>query len=198
MSDDSFASRWSRRKQAVKDEELEEVPVVEELAVEPEKTEAEILAEFNLKDPDEMEAGDDFSAFMNSAIPQRLRNRALRKLWLSNPALANLDELLEYGEDFSNKGGVIEDIVTAYKVGQGFVEKLAGEDEKETDSAGVPAEGDSEDDGGSGEVEDAAPIRNVRTPDEIRTKSPLPTESKPIVTADAVPETPKKRMRFKF
>lgn len=85
MTDDSFASRWSRRKQAVKDEavEIAPEPEVEELPEEPEKSDAEVLEEFNLKDPDEMEAGDDFSAFMNSAIPERLRNRALRKLWLS-------------------------------------------------------------------------------------------------------------------
>ena len=203
MTGDSFASRWSRRKQAVKDEELAVEPVVEDEQEEepPEQTEAEVLAEFNLKDPDEMQAGDDFSAFMNSAIPQRLRNRALRKLWLSNPALANLDELLDYGEDFTNKGGVVEDIVTAYKVGKGFVDRLAGDDETEVDSTDISTEADSEVSGGPEEIEDAAPIKNVRIPDEARAKSPLPVESKPIVTIEAShksPETPRKRMRFKF
>jgi len=200
VTEDSFASRWSRRKQAVKDEVLEEedAPVVEEVPEEPEKTEAEILTEFNLKDPDEMDAGDDFSVFMNSAIPERLRNRALRKLWLSNPVLANLDELLDYGEDFTSKAGVVEEIVTAYKVGRGFVDKLAGDDEKEVDLSDIPAEDDSGDSEGSGEIEKAGPIKNVRMPDEIRTKSPQPTESKTIVTTDATPEPPRKRMRFKF
>lgn len=203
MTNDSIASRWSRRKQAVKDEalEVEKEPVVEDLQEEPEKTEAEILAEFDLKDPDEMEAGDDFSAFMNSAIPQRLRNRALRKLWLSNPALANLDELLDYGEDFTNKGGVVEDIVTAYKVGKGFVDRLAGDDEIATDSTDIPAEDDSEEIDGAAENEGAAPIQNVRIPDEALAKSPLPTENKPVVTIEAShisPEPPRKRMQFKF
>lgn len=203
MTNDSFASRWSRRKQSVKDEalEAEQEAVIEELPEESEKTEAEILAEFNLKDPDEMEAGDDFSAFMNSAIPQRLRNRALRKLWLSNPALANLDELLDYGEDFTNKGGVVEDIVTAYKVGKGFVDKLAGDDEIEVDSTDISTEDDSEKSDGPAEIEDVAPIQNVRIPDEARAKSPLPVESKPVVTTEAShrsPETPRKRMRFEF
>lgn len=200
MTDDSFASRWSRRKQAVKDEVLEVAPEpeVEELPEEPEKTEAEVLAEFNLKDPDEMEAGDDFSAFMNSAIPERLRNRALRKLWLSNPVLANLDELLDYGEDFTNKAGVVEEIVTAYKVGKGFVDKLVGDDEDEIDLADISEEDDSSDSEGSGEAKTSAPVSNVRIPDEVRTKTPQLTESRPIVTTDALPETPRKRMRFKF
>ena len=200
MSDDSFASRWSRRKQAVKDEALEVAPEpeVEELPEEPEKSDTEILEEFNLKDPDEMEAGDDFSAFMNSAIPERLRNRALRKLWLSNPVLANLDELLDYGEDFTNKGAAVEEIVTAYKVGKGFVDKLVGDDEKEIDLADIPAEDDSSDSDETVETGTSAPASNVRIPDEVRTKTPQPTESKPIVTTDALPETPRKRMRFKF
>lgn len=203
MTNDSFASRWSRRKQSVKDEalEAEQEAVVEELPEESEKTEAEILAEFNLKDPDEMEAGDDFSAFMNSAIPQRLRNRALRKLWLSNPVLANLDELLDYGEDFTNKGGVVEDIVTAYKVGKGFVDRLAGDDEIEVESTDISTEDDSEKSDGPAEIEGAAPIQNVRIPEEARAKSPLPTENKPVVTTDASQkslETPRKRMRFKY
>jgi hypothetical protein len=203
MTDDSFASRWSRRKQAVKDEELSEEAeaVAEEVPKEPEQTEAEVLAEFNLKDPDEMQAGDDFSAFMNSAIPQRLRNRALRKLWLSNPALANLDELLDYGEDFTNKGGVVEDIVTAYKVGKGFVDKLAGDGAAEAESIGASPEDDSGEGGDPAETDVAAPVENVRKPEDVRVQAPLPVESKLVVTAEIAPkaaETPRKRMRFTF
>lgn len=209
MTDEPFASRWSRRKQAVKEESFEadsevvaeEALQEEEIPQEPEKTEAEILAEFNLRDPDEMEAGDDFSAFMNSAIPQRLRNRALRKLWLSNPALANLDQLLDYGDDFTIKGGIVEEIVTAYKVGKGFVDRLADDDEITTESSDVTAETDSEEIGDSAELEDVAPVQNVRIPNEARAKSPLPSESKPVVmteTSQKLPETPRRRMRFEF
>ena len=37
--------------------------------------------------------GDDFSGFMARNVPDHLRRRALRKLWVSNPVLANLDGL---------------------------------------------------------------------------------------------------------
>jgi len=203
MTGDSFASRWSRRKQAVKDEELAEEPVAEDEQEEepPEQTEAEVLVEFNLKDPDEMQAGDDFSAFMNSAIPQRLRNRALRKLWLSNPALANLDELLDYGEDFTNKGGLVEDVVTAYKVGKGFVDKLVAEDEIADKSTGVLPEDDLSDGDNPAEIDVAAPIENVRKPEDVQVQAPLPIESKPMVIAEdslKTAEIPRKRMRFTF
>lgn len=204
MNDDSsFASRWSRRKQAVKDEVSEdEQDIVEEIVEEePEKTDEEILTEFNLKDPDQMEAGDDFSKFMNEAIPQRLRNRALRKLWLSNPALANLDNLLEYGEDFTDKGAAVEEIVTAYKVGKGFINDLI-EDEEDKSESYDDWDGQSSDQVEKPqEIESAEPINSVRAPAEVRVKAPLPVETDlGIVTEKRIEaaKTRKRRMNFKF
>ena len=85
------------------------------------QTDEKILEELGLQDPDTLQAGDDFSAFMAKAVPTRLRNRALRKLWLSNPALANLDALLDYGEDFTTNADAVEVIQTSYQVGKGLL-----------------------------------------------------------------------------
>jgi hypothetical protein len=88
------ASFWDRRRAAVRAEEeaslhaADEKVHAEEQAVLAEKTDAELLAEFDLPDPDTLKAGDDFTAFMARAIPEHLRRRALRKLWVSNPVLA--------------------------------------------------------------------------------------------------------------
>ncbi len=118
---------WSRRKQAVDAEansDLEKLSTVEEKkaieAIEA-QTDEEILEDLGLQDPDTLQAGDDFSAFMAKAVPTRLRNRALRKLWLSNPALANLDALLDYGEDFTTNADAVEVIQTTYQVGKGLL-----------------------------------------------------------------------------
>jgi hypothetical protein len=118
---------WSRRKQAVDAEansDLEKLSAVEEKkaieAIEA-QTDEEILEDLGLQDPDTLQAGDDFSAFMAKAVPTRLRNRALRKLWLSNPALANLDALLDYGEDFTTNADAVEVIQTTYQVGKGLL-----------------------------------------------------------------------------
>ncbi|MEH6727162.1 MAG: DUF3306 domain-containing protein, partial [Hyphomicrobiales bacterium] len=76
--------------------------------------------------------GDDFTAFMKTVVPARIRNRALRKLWLSNPALANVDMLVDYGDDFTDAATVIPGMTTAYQVGKGIVrkiEELVGDDE---------------------------------------------------------------------
>ena len=121
---------WSRRKAGVETEEKIAVQVkdAEETAVlqaeQAEKTDEELLLELDLPNPDEMKMGDDFSAFMSKAVPDRLRRRALRRLWLANPALANLDGLLDYGEDFTDSATVIENMQTAYQVGKGMTEHV--------------------------------------------------------------------------
>lgn len=132
---------WSRRKAAVQAEAQAEIVAAEEqaLAVQQaeieEKTDAEILAEFNLPDPDQLQAGDDVSGFMAKAVPDRLRRRALRRLWRLNPVLANVDGLVDYGEDYTDATCVIENIQTAYQVGKGMlahVEALAADEAEDS------------------------------------------------------------------
>ena len=121
---------WSRRKAGVETEEkialrdkyAEETAVLQ--AEQAEKTDEELLLELDLPNPDEMKMGDDFSAFMSKTVPDRLRRRALRCLWLANPALANLDGLIDYGEDFTDSATVIENMQTAYQVGKGMTEHV--------------------------------------------------------------------------
>lgn len=130
---------WSRRKAAVQAEAKAEVIAAEDQAIAAqqaelqEKSDAEILAEFNLPDPDSLQAGDDVSGFMAKAVPDRLRRRALRRLWRLNPILANVDGLVDYGEDYTDAACVIENIPTAYQVGKGMlahIEALAAQAEE--------------------------------------------------------------------
>ncbi|MEX0306854.1 MAG: DUF3306 domain-containing protein [Ruegeria sp.] len=129
---------WSRRKAAVQAETDAELAADEANAIAAqqaeleEKTDAEILAELDLPDPDQLQEGDDVSGFMAKAVPDRLRRRALRRLWRLNPVLANVDGLVDYGEDYTDASCVIENIQTAYQVGKGMlahIEVLAAEAE---------------------------------------------------------------------
>ena len=94
---------WSRRKAAVAAQEAKETRDAEECArvetaAELEaKADAEILEELGLPDPTTLEPGDDFAAYLKDAVPDRIKKIALRKLWTSNPILANVDGLLDYG-----------------------------------------------------------------------------------------------------
>ncbi len=127
---------WSRRKAAVLAEAEAErqaqaaAVVAQERAALEEKSDAEILAELGLQEPESMQEGDDFSAFMRAQVPERLRKRALRMLWRSNPVLANVDNLVDYGEDFAAEGILGEVVQTIYQVGKGIlVEPDVAEDE---------------------------------------------------------------------
>ena len=92
-----FAGRWSRLKQEARksppplEKEPEPAPHAGAEVASDEPTDEEILESLGLPDPDTLKRGDDFSAFMSKAVPARLRSRALRKLWISDPVLANLD-----------------------------------------------------------------------------------------------------------
>ena len=124
--DDNLFSRWSRRKRRVAEEELAQPPAeVEptEPVKEPETPEAEaaLLERLNLPSPESLKAGDDFSAFMKTGVPEFLRKRALRVLWRSNPVLANLDGLNDYDDDFRSPELTQKVLATAYKVGRGLL-----------------------------------------------------------------------------
>jgi hypothetical protein len=121
---------WSRRKAKVEAEAEAEERKVEENQVRAtqaeleEKTDAEVLAELGLPDPDSLEPGQDIAGFMHKAVPERLRQRALRRLWKLNPVLANLDGLNDYDGDFTNAATDAPGVATAYKVGKGLMKHI--------------------------------------------------------------------------
>ena len=138
MSEDDIFARWSRRKRAVAAEEAPKSEPVPE--PQDELSEPELLEQLGLPDPDTLQEGDDFAAFMRDNVPQFLRKRALKRLWLSNPALANLDGLVDYGEDFTDAAMVPEVLETAYKVGKGIWHDLVEAEEPEGDEEIVETE----------------------------------------------------------
>lgn len=134
---DGFLSRWSRRKQSAAAEPDDPDSVPEDVSADAEEaaladtqadeelSDAEILEKYDLRDPDELGPGDDFSGFMRAAIPEHLRRRALRTLWRSNPVLANLDGLNDYDGDWTGGSVPAGQLKTAYRVGMGFVRNVA-------------------------------------------------------------------------
>ncbi len=196
---------WTRRKAEVRAEAKAADAVREaerqetELKSLEEKPDEEILAELELPDPDTMNSGDDFGAFMTKAVPDRIRRRALRRLWLSDPLLANVDGLVEYGEDFTDAATVVENLQTVYQVGKGMlrhtseqsdadIENIALDDDEDriaeanAQNAGLKlaAEEDGWQDDGIGVCEDS-------NPDECKPED----DAQP----DVLPKAP--RMRFR-
>ena len=150
-----------------------------------EKSDSEILEELGVPEPDTLKAGDDFSAFMTKAVPDRIRRRALRLLWRTNPVLANLDELVDYGEDFTDGAMVVENLQTTYQVGKGMlahIEKLAADAEAEALAA---QNDDASDDLEDREVlasldeQDAEPSQSIEEPVAEFDELEEPTQSRP-------------------
>lgn len=125
---------WSRRRAAVQAEEAaisaaeaEAVAAAEaeQLRIAQEaRDDADILAEFDLTDPDDLVMGQDIAGFMKAAVPERLRLRAMRRLWRINPVLANLDQLVDHGEDYTNAATVVPGMKTTYQVGKGLLKHV--------------------------------------------------------------------------
>lgn len=134
MSDDGsddggFVRRWSRLKRATgekaetPDLDLEAAAVGGDLALDetPDDGQSdeelkEIAAE-DLPDIDSLQADSDFTPFMQAGVPEKIKNLALRKLWRSDPILANVDGLNDYDDDFK----------AAMEIGTAFIEKARAE-----------------------------------------------------------------------
>ena len=136
---------WQRRKAQVQKEQLAEQQAVEaqlarqEEARLAEKTDEELLADAGLPEPEVLDSPERVREFLQSALPQRLKTRALRRLWQLNPIFAQLDGLVDYGEDFTDSARVIENMQTAYVVGKGMLTRFdaALADADDTGLAGV-------------------------------------------------------------
>ena len=210
---------WSRRKSAVKEEIEEERRQAEikraselqdELDV---KTDEEVLKELSLPDPDTLEPGDDFKVFMKGVVPERLRRRALKKLWLSNPLLANVDGLVDYGEDFTDAAVGAGFVETTYQVGKGMlkhIEELARkEQEKQNDK--LPEVADDELLAEASRENEEAENVEVSEDPSINDRSELPLESNAQISDQEIIESseasvfieeeqviPVRRQRMKF
>lgn len=161
-----FLKRWSRLKlEEAERRPAPQAPPVEEAPVEevPEVIEAEAPAEVesaeaseaepsepfdpaDLPDIDSLGKDSDYTGFLKEGVPAKLRHLALQKLFRSDPALAVLDGLNDYDEDFT-LATVAEKIVANYKPGRDYVD---AEDEGGGDEGGDIEDSDIE----SGDVED--------------------------------------------
>ncbi|NDW53850.1 DUF3306 domain-containing protein [Aliiroseovarius sp. PrR006] len=193
---------WARRKAAVLAEEQEAARLVEAEAQEvrdaelAERTDEDILAELDLPDPDTLVEGDDFKVFLSDAVPARIRTRALRRLWRLNPVLANVDGLVDYGEDFTDAACVVENLQTAYQVGKGMTEHVL-ELARRAEEAGAKADNtDTVEEDPAPEMQETeveVPVLLAETTEVA--PAPLPTFDTP---EDPDAFVPSRRMRFAF
>jgi hypothetical protein len=123
-------SRWSQRKLAARRGDAVDEPVAEAPRVEPpaaaQPAEPAVEPEVPvLPSIDTLDAQSDYTVFLAKNVPEALRRAALRKLWASDPVLANLDGLNDYDEDYHLVDTTITAAQTAYQAGRGYIEEAA-------------------------------------------------------------------------
>ena len=203
---------WSRRRAAVaaeeqsqKQAEARKAELVETDAARaelPELSDEQLLEKLELPDPDTLKPGDDFTAFLRDVVPEHLRRRALRRLWRSNPVLANLDGLNDYDGDYTNAATDAPGLKTAYRVGKGLlkhVEALAAEAEAKAEAASKLEDG--------AQTEPAETVADV--PEQLaapeqdmphvkdETQDPIP-EPDAVAEEDGSPRPARRRITFSF
>ncbi|MGF1622205.1 MAG: DUF3306 domain-containing protein [Rhodomicrobiaceae bacterium] len=130
----SLLSRWSRRKRAAREGEATEAErqPVPETAKEPADAEAiaerEAELEANRKaaeavDLTKLDKTVDFSVFMKAGVPALLRKQAMAALWRSDPVYANVDGLVDYGDDFGSPDLIMKTFKSAWQSGRGYLKE---------------------------------------------------------------------------
>ena len=160
-----FLSRWSARKtQIAKGEDVpDEVPapeIAEDDVFEDEEdatlTDAELLEKYDLPDPEAVTEESGLEQFLNGkGLPGRVRQMALRRLWRLNPLFGVVDDMVEYGEDYTDAATVVEGMKTAYTVGKGYKKDDVEPEEAEAlEDDSEAQEGDAETKEGDAEAKE--------------------------------------------
>ena len=136
-----FLSRWSARKAeiaragAVRDDDTDEQNEANAAGAHKESDEEaalsddELLEKYELPDPNDITEEEGLDRFFDGKIPERLRQLALRRLWRINPFFGIVDDMVEYGEDYTDAATVIDGMQTAYQAGKGYLKKAISPEE---------------------------------------------------------------------
>ena len=157
-SDPRFLSRWSARKTeiaraaAAGNADPEEQNEANAAGADNESDEDaalsdnELLEKYELPDPNDITEEPGLERFFDSKTPERLRQMALRRLWRINPFFGIVDDMVEYGEDYTDAATVIDGMQTAYQAGKGYLKKAieSGEDDGGVESPTSQLDQDSQ------------------------------------------------------
>ena len=147
MSDDDkgFLSRWSQLKREARPPEPKpDAPVADADQAPAQVAEGDAAQEFDLSSLpklEEMTASTDITAFLRKGVPEHLRNAALRKSWVLDPAIRNyVNPALDYAYDWNTPGGVpgSSEIGASTDVAR-MVLQIMGRDELAAETSWAPA-----------------------------------------------------------
>jgi len=201
--DGGFLQRWSKRKAAVKNENpaladdeslddqnqalaAEEKPEASLEAAEDDLTDEDLCTKYELTHPDQCEDPEQLDDFFNRPLPDRLKQLAMRRMWRLNPLFRFADEMVEYGENYTDAATVLPDMQSAYKVGKGYFDKLMAEKAEAEDAV---AEDAADEDNAEEAVNDEASVSaNSEETAQVESQS---NADEDLETEKNNPKTPK-------
>lgn len=139
--DKGFVQRWSRLKQQARKEQQ---PAKEAAAVtvpspaeapptEDKKGKKKEEKPFDLADLPPIESltkESDYSLFLRPEVPEELRQKALRRLWATDPVLSAPDLFDMHNLDYNAVPTFPEGVKTLYRVGRGVIDALEADAEE--------------------------------------------------------------------
>ena len=199
----SLSARLRRKEQVARGEAVPDMPedtvppgAADQQAESDEEaalSDEELLAKYGVDDPEAIEDEDKLDSLLQGQFPDRIRQMALRRMWRLNPLFRFADEMVEYGENYTDAATVIDGMQTAYQVGKGYLQKAfdaAEDDAAEGDAVeGDAVEGDGEGMAGAeAEAPEAASKPADSATDEHRDAAKAPTGANDAgQTGDPVP-----------
>ncbi len=140
----------------------------------------------------------DYTEFMKEGVPEALKRKALRKLWRSDPILANIDGLNDYDDDFTDAALAVDVLKTIHKVGRGYLtddddeaeqlddaeelEVADGEDTALKEGAAEPADASEADVDAPDQTDGAAEVALSDDTEELSDEAPSEPEPPPLKT----------------
>jgi putative acetyltransferase len=157
MSEEPFLKRWSRRKVEAREGPTPgEAPAAAEEAKvaaldarsergdvasddKPREKRELTEADFADVDFDALDAKSDYSRFLQAGVPETIKNKALRRLWMSDALYTTPDPFQDYLHDYTDAAVAVPPgtLKTAYRIGKGF---LSDEEVAEWEKLGKPVE----------------------------------------------------------
>jgi putative acetyltransferase len=167
--EEPFLRRWSRRKLEAKEgspapDADADAPSLDkganpeppEPGASPQEKRELTEADFADVDFEALDMKSDYTRFLAPGVPESIKNRALRKLWMSDPVFTTPDPFQDYLGDYTDAAVAVPagTLKTAYRIGKGF---LTDQELAEWEKLGKPAEGEVAADTKSAAGDTAAP-----------------------------------------
>jgi hypothetical protein len=183
-NEEGFARRWSRLKQQARERPPEEAPAPDlpvTTSDQPspdggEKPDEKPFDPATLPPVESLTKESDYTLFMRPEVPEELRQKALRRLWATDPVLSAPDGFDMHTLDYNAVPTFPEGVKTLYRIGQGMFDQHETEAATESEGTGGGQQHDTAQ-AGAALPDSHAPDAAVQQENTTDIKDPAPKKA---------------------